>query len=59
MRALREADLARIEHARMHEALRIVKSFLAMSIYGNFKNKSVINSNIQNNKKVTSIFYNL
>ena len=37
MRALREADLARIEHARMHEALRIVKSFLAMSIYGNFK----------------------
>ena len=31
MRAIRAADLARLEHARMHEALRtsIVKAFLA------------------------------
>ena len=39
----------------MQEALRIVKAFLAMSMYSDFKNKSDINSHIQNDQKVTSI----
>jgi hypothetical protein len=51
-------NLSNSLHARMHEALSVVESFLSLSIYSNFKNKSVINSHIQNidNKKLLRYF---
>jgi hypothetical protein len=46
MRAIRAADLARLEHVSKCTRPCVIKAFLAISIFHN-SNKSVINSHIQ------------